>query len=162
MQSEKLNCSCGIVLTASHNPPEYNGFKVYWQDGGQIVPPIDNLLINEIEQLNFSDINFNFKDELIEIIDTKIDDLFTDICLKNGLNTQSKNRSNKITFTALHGTSSTIIKNLLKKAGYNNVSYVKSQMVVDGNFSTVKSPNPEEIESLNLALELADKITQIW
>ena len=66
----KLNCSCGIVLTASHNPPEYNGFKVYWQDGGQIVPPIDNLLINEIEQLNFSDINFNFKEELIEIIDT--------------------------------------------------------------------------------------------
>ena len=153
----KLNCSCGIVLTASHNPPEYNGFKVYWQDGGQIVPPIDNLLINEIEQLNFSDINFNFKDELIEIIDTKIDDLFTDICLKNGLNTNLKNRSNKITFTALHGTSSTIIKNLLKKAGYNNVSYVKSQMVVDGNFSTVKSPNPEEIESLNLALELAEQ-----
>ncbi len=153
----KLNCSCGIVLTASHNPPEYNGFKVYWQDGGQIVPPIDNLLINEIEQLNFSDINFNFKNELIEIIDTKIDDLFTDVCLKNGLNTNLKNRSNKITFTALHGTSSTIIKNLLKKAGYNNVSYVKSQMVVDGNFSTVKSPNPEEIESLNLALELGEQ-----
>ena len=79
----KLNCSCGIVLTASHNPPEYNGFKVYWQDGGQIVPPIDNLLINEIEQVNFNDINFNFKEELIEIIDTKIDNLFIDVCLKN-------------------------------------------------------------------------------
>ena len=71
-----------FVLTASHNPPDYNGFKVYWQDGGQIVPPIDNLLINEIEQVSFNDINFNFKELLIEIIDTKIDNLFIDICLK--------------------------------------------------------------------------------
>ena len=152
----KLNCSCGIVLTASHNPPDYNGFKVYWQDGGQIVPPIDNLLINEIEQVNFNDINFNFKEELIEIIDTKIDNLFIDICLKNGLNTDLKNRSSKIIFTALHGTSSTIISKLLKKAGYENAKYVESQMAPDANFSTVESPNPEEVESLDLALKLAD------
>ena len=152
----KLNCSCGIVLTASHNPPEYNGFKVYWQDGGQIVPPIDNLLINEIEQVNFSDINFNFKQELIEIIDTKIDNLFIDVCLKNGLNTDLKNRSSKIIFTALHGTSSTIISKLLKRAGYENAKYVESQMAPDANFSTVESPNPEEVESLDLALKLAE------
>ena len=152
----KLNCSCGIVLTASHNPPEYNGFKVYWQDGGQIVPPIDNLLINEIEQVNFNDINFNFKEELIEIIDTKIDNLFIDVCLKNGLNTDLKNRSSKIIFTALHGTSSTIISKLLKRAGYENAKYVESQMAPDANFSTVKSPNPEEVESLDLALKLAE------
>lgn len=152
----KLNCSCGIVLTASHNPPDYNGFKVYWQDGGQIVPPIDNLLINEIEQVNFNDINFNFKQELIEIIDTKIDNLFIDICLKNGLNTDLKNRSSKIIFTALHGTSSTIISKLLKKAGYENAKYVESQMAPDANFSTVESPNPEEVESLDLALKLAE------
>ena len=152
----KLNCSCGIVLTASHNPPDYNGFKVYWQDGGQIVPPIDNLLINEIEQVNFNDINFNFKEELIEIIDTKIDNLFIDICLKNGLNTDLKNRSSKIIFTALHGTSSTIISKLLKKAGYENAKYVESQMAPDANFSTVESPNPEEVESLDLALKLAE------
>ena len=152
----KLNCSCGIVLTASHNPPEYNGFKVYWQDGGQIVPPIDNLLINEIEQVNFNDINFNFKEELIEFIDTKIDNLFIDICLKNGLNADLKNRSSKIIFTALHGTSSTIISKLLKRAGYENAKYVESQMAPDANFSTVESPNPEEVESLDLALKLAE------
>ena len=152
----KLNCSCGIVLTASHNPPEYNGFKVYWQDGGQIVPPIDNLLINEIEQVNFNDINFNFKQELIEIIDTKIDNLFIDICLKHGLNADLKNRSSKIIFTALHGTSSTIITKLLKRAGYENAKYVESQMAPDANFSTVESPNPEEVESLDLALKLAE------
>ena len=152
----KLNCSCGIVLTASHNPPEYNGFKVYWQDGGQIVPPIDNLLLNEIEQVNFNDINFNFKEELIEIIDTKIDNLFIDVCLKNGLNIDLKNRSRKIIFTALHGTSSTIISKLLKRAGYENVKYVESQMAPDANFSTVESPNPEEVESLDLALKLAE------
>jgi len=152
----KLNCSCGIVLTASHNPPEYNGFKVYWQDGGQIVPPIDNLLINEIEQVNFNDINFNFKEELIEIIDTKIDNLFIDVCLKNGLNTDLKNRSSKIIFTALHGTSSTIISKLLKRAGYENAKYVESQMAPDADFSTVESPNPEEVESLDLALKLAE------
>jgi len=152
----KLNCSCGIVLTASHNPPEYNGFKVYWQDGGQIVPPIDNLLINEIEQVNFNDINFNFKEELIEIIDIKIDNLFIDVCLKNGLNSDLKNRSSKIIFTALHGTSSTIISKLLKRAGYENAKYVESQMAPDANFSTVESPNPEEVESLDLALKLAE------
>lgn len=152
----KLNCSCGIVLTASHNPPEYNGFKVYWQDGGQIVPPIDNLLINEIERVNFNDINFNFKEELIEIIDTKIDNLFIDVCLKNGLNSDLKNRSSKIIFTALHGTSSTIISKLLKRAGYENAKYVESQMAPDANFSTVESPNPEEVESLDLALKLAE------
>jgi len=152
----KLNCSCGIVLTASHNPPEYNGFKVYWQDGGQIVPPIDNLLINEIEQVNFNDINFNFKEKLIEVIDTKIDNLFIDVCLKNGLNADLKNRSSKIIFTALHGTSSTIISKLLKRAGYENAKYVESQMAPDANFSTVESPNPEEVESLDLALKLAE------
>ena len=152
----KLNCSCGIVLTASHNPPEYNGFKVYWRDGGQIVPPIDNLLINEIEQVNFNDINFNFKEELIEVIDTKIDNLFIDVCLKNGLNADLKNRSSKIIFTALHGTSSTIISKLLKRAGYENAKYVESQMAPDANFSTVESPNPEEVESLDLALKLAE------
>lgn len=151
----ELNCSCGIVLTASHNPPEYNGYKVYWEDGGQIVPPIDNLLINDIEKVKFKDINFNSNDELIEIIDEKIDNLFIEKCIKNGLNTKLKNRAiNKIIFTALHGTSTTIIQKLLKKAGYRNISYVESQMVADGNFSTVESPNPEEVKSLDLALKL--------
>ena len=154
----KLNCLCGIVLTASHNPPEYNGFKVYWKDGGQIVPPIDNLLISEIEKLKFKEVNFNSRPKLIEIIDKEIDKPFIDICLENAINKDVKNRDDiKIIFTALHGTSSTIIPTLLKKAGYKNVSYVKSQMITDGNFSTVKTPNPEDIESLDLALKLGVK-----
>ena len=154
----KLNCICGIVLTASHNPPKYNGFKVYWKDGGQIVPPTDKKLIFEIEKINFKDINFNKKEELIELIDKKIDDQFIDLCLKNGINSEIENRDgNKIVFTALHGTALTIIPSLLKKAGYTNVKYVESQMISDGNFSTVISPNPEEIESLDLALKLAIK-----
>ena len=155
----KLNCICGIVLTASHNPPEYNGFKVYWKDGGQIVPPIDNFLIEEIEKLKFNDINFNPNQELIEMLDEETDDQFIKICLKNGLNKEVKSRaSNKIVFTALHGTSSTIIPKLFKKAGYNNISYVESQMIPDGDFSTVKSPNPEEVESMDMALKLANEI----
>ena len=155
----KLNCICGIVLTASHNPPEYNGFKVYWEDGGQIVPPIDNFLIEEIEKLKFNDINFNPNQELIEMLDEETDDQFIKICLKNGLNKEVKSRaSNKIVFTALHGTSSTIIPKLFKKAGYNNISYVESQMIPDGDFSTVKSPNPEEVESMDMALKLANEI----
>ena len=155
----KLNCICGIVLTASHNPPEYNGFKVYWEDGGQIVPPIDNFLIEEIEKLKFNEINFNPNQELIEMLDEETDDQFIKICLKNGLNKEVKSRaSNKIVFTALHGTSSTIIPKLFKKAGYNNISYVESQMIPDGDFSTVKSPNPEEVESMDMALKLANEI----
>ena len=155
----KLNCICGIVLTASHNPPEYNGFKVYWEDGGQIVPPIDNFLIEEIEKLKFNDINFNPNQELIEMLGEETDDQFIKICLKNGLNKEVKSRaSNKIVFTALHGTSSTIMPKLFKKAGYNNISYVESQMIPDGDFSTVKSPNPEEVESMDMALKLANEI----
>ena len=155
----KLNCICGIVLTASHNPPEYNGFKVYWEDGGQIVPPIDNFLIEEIEKLKFKDINFNPNLELIEMLGEETDDQFIKICLKNGLNKEVKSRaSNKIVFTALHGTSSTIIPKLFKKAGYNNISYVESQMIPDGDFSTVKSPNPEEVESMDMALKLGNEI----
>ena len=155
----KLECVCGIVMTASHNPPKYNGYKVYWEEGGQIVPPIDNKLITEIEKVNFDEINFNKNKTLIEFIDKKIDEPFINLCLKNGLNNEVKNRSeNKIVFTALHGTSSTIIPILLKKAGYSNVRYVDSQMTPDGNFSTVISPNPEEIESLDQALKLAKKV----
>ena len=155
---KKLNCICGIVLTASHNPPKYNGYKVYWSDGGQIVPPVDKELINEIEKVNFKEIKFKKNKNLIEIIDEKIDNDFIEICLKNGLNKDVVSRkNNKVVFTALHGTSAVIMPKLLKKAGYLNVSFEKSQMVPDGNFSTVTSPNPEEIESMNLALKLANK-----
>ena len=153
----KLNCTCGIVLTASHNPPKYNGYKVYWSDGGQIVPPIDKKLISEIEKIQFEDVKFNANNSLIEIIEQEFDDEFIKLCLTTGLNKEIISRKeNKIVFTALHGTSSVIMPRLLKKAGYLNVKFEKSQMSPDGNFSTVKSPNPEEIESMDLALKLAN------
>ena len=153
---KKLNCICGIVLTASHNPPEYNGYKVYWKDGGQIVPPIDDILISIIMKVKFNAINFKGNDKLIQLIDKEFDELFIDVCLKNSLNNRIKKRSDKkIVFTSLHGTASEIMPNTFKKAGYTAVKYVEKQMIPDGNFSTVKSPNPEEIESFEMALEIA-------
>ena len=153
----KLNCTCGIVLTASHNPPKYNGYKVYWSDGGQIVPPIDKKLISEIEKIKFEDVKFNANNSLIDIIEQEFDNEFINLCLTTGLNKEIISRKeNKIVFTALHGTSSVIMPSLLKKAGYLNAKFEKSQMSPDGNFSTVKSPNPEEIESMDLALKLAN------
>ena len=153
---KKLNCICGIVLTASHNPPEYNGYKVYWKDGGQIVPPIDGILTSRIMSIEFNEINFKGNDKLIQLIDKELDELFIDVCLKNSLDNRVKKRSDKkIVFTSLHGTATEIMPNAFKKAGYTTVRYVEKQMIPDGNFSTVKSPNPEEIESFEMALEIA-------
>ena len=87
---KKLNCICGIVLTASHNPPEYNGYKVYWKDGGQIVPPIDGILISRIMKVKFNAINFKGNDKLIQFIDKEFDELFIDVCLKNSLDIRIK------------------------------------------------------------------------
>ena len=155
---KKIGCTCGIVITASHNPAEYNGFKVYWKNGGQIVPPEDRLLSNHINRIDYSEIKFEKKSDLIEKVDEEVNNEFISLCLKNGLNKKVNNRSNfKIIFTALHGTAAKIVPQLLNKAGYNSALYVKSQMNPDGNFSTVKSPNPEDVESLNLAIKLANK-----
>ena len=155
---KKIGCICGIVITASHNPAEYNGFKVYWKNGGQIVPPEDRLLSNYINRIDYSEIKFEKKSDLIEKVDEEVNNEFVSLCLKNGLNKKINNRSNvKIIFTALHGTAAKIVPKLLNKAGYNSALYVKSQMNPDGNFSTVKSPNPEDVESLNLAIKLANK-----
>ena len=151
----KLKCVCGIVLTASHNPPEYNGYKVYWEDGGQIVPPIDMNLISEINKTKYSEINFKKNDQFIELIDEKIDDLFVNDSIKNGKIGISKREDYKIVFTPLHGTSYLIGPRVLKEAGYTNLKIIKEQAIPDGNFPTVKSPNPEEKEALEMALNLA-------
>jgi|TARA_B110000263_G_scaffold249742_1_gene268330 phosphoglucomutase len=151
----KLNCICGIVLTASHNPPEYNGYKVYWKDGGQIVPPIDKNLINEINTTSYSDINFTKNEKLIELIDTKIDDLFIKDSILNGKVGTSNRANYRIVFTPLHGTSYKILPQVLKGAGYTDLNIVTEQAVPDGNFPTVKSPNPEDPEALKMAIELA-------
>jgi phosphoglucomutase len=155
-----LNCHSGIVLTASHNPPEYNGYKVYWQDGGQIVPPQDGEIIAEIEALKYSDIKFTANEDLIEYIDAEIDEAFVNSTVENAsFNTPKAAKENlNIVFTPLHGTSVKSIPAVLAKAGYTNVNIVKEQETPDGNFPTVKSPNPEEPEALTMALALADKV----
>jgi len=153
-----LNCHAGIVLTASHNPPEYNGYKVYWTDGGQIVPPQDNEIIEEINRLNYKEINFNANPSLIELIDKEVDEAFIQASVKNG-SFNAKGKDNfKIVFTSLHGTSITVIPEVLKRAGYGNVTIIEEQAVPDGDFPTVKSPNPEEPEALTLAMKKAEEI----
>ena len=156
-----LNCQCGIVLTASHNPPEYNGYKVYWKDGGQLVPPHDKLIITVINNLDYKDINFEANDALIHMIGSNVDDLFIESAVENGVLKQNslENRDElSIVFTSLHGTSITAVPETLKRAGYKNVHIVKEQALPDGDFPTVKSPNPEEPEALKMALELAKKV----
>ncbi|WP_298883529.1 phospho-sugar mutase [uncultured Polaribacter sp.] len=154
-----LNCDAGIVLTASHNPPEYNGYKVYWADGGQIVPPHDGGIISKVNDLDFSEINFNAKEELIEVIGKDVDDAFIDGSVKNGCLSDDINRDNlKIVFTSLHGTSIVSVPDALAKAGYSDVHIVEEQREPNGDFPTVKSPNPEEPEALKMATDLANKI----
>jgi len=153
-----LGCNAGIVLTASHNPPEYNGYKVYWTDGGQIVPPQDNEIIEEINRLNYEEINFNANSSLIELIDSEVDEAFIQASVKNGSFGAKEKDNFKIVFTSLHGTSITVIPEVLKLAGYNNVTIIKEQAVPDGDFPTVKSPNPEEPEALTLAMKKAEEI----
>ena len=153
-----LHCHAGIVLTASHNPPEYNGYKVYWSDGGQIVPPQDHEIISEVSALNYSDIHFDAKEELIEIIGAEIDEAFWKASIENGTFDISGRKDLKIVFTSLHGTSIKLIPEVLKRAGYSQVHIVEDQAVPDGNFPTVKSPNPEEPEALAMATKLAEEI----
>jgi len=153
-----LQAHCGIVLTASHNPPEYNGYKVYWKDGGQIVPPQDKEIIEQINQTQFSDIKFDAKKDLIQWIDQEVDQAFFDQSISLGRFELEGRDQLKVVFTALHGTSITAVPQVLKQAGYTDVHLVEAQSTPNGNFPTVKSPNPEEAEALKMALELAQSI----
>ena len=154
-----LGCDAGIVLTASHNPPEYNGYKVYWADGGQIVPPHDSGIIGNVNSLDFSEIKFEANEDLIEIIGKDVDDVFITESVKNGSLSDKIDRNNlKIVFTSLHGTSIVSVPNALAEAGYTDVHIVEEQRVPNGDFPTVKSPNPEEPEALEMATNLANKI----
>ncbi|MEO0058801.1 MAG: hypothetical protein RLZZ312_448 [Bacteroidota bacterium] len=155
-----LKCHAGIVLTASHNPPEYNGYKVYWQDGGQLVPPQDKAIIDVIENLDYSEIKFEPNDSLIQYINTEIDDAFIKSSIDNvSFETPQAAKDNlNIVFTSLHGTSITVIPNVLAQAGYQNVNLVPEQAEPNGDFPTVVSPNPEEPEALKMALALAEKL----
>ena len=154
-----LGCQAGIVLTASHNPPEYNGFKVYWEDGGQLVPPQDGEIVKLIEELRYDEIQFQANDALIAYIDSEIDEAFIASTIANAsFNTPAEAKENlNIVFTSLHGTSIKSIPPTLEKAGYKNVHIVPEQAEPNGDFPTVKSPNPEEPEALTMALALAEK-----
>lgn len=155
-----LNCHAGIVLTASHNPPEYNGYKVYWQDGGQLVPPQDAEIIKMIEALSYSEIKFEANNDFIQYIDIEVDEAFTKSTIENAsFTTPTEAKANlKIVYTSLHGTSIKAIPNVLAQAGYTDVNIVPEQAEPNGDFPTVVSPNPEEPEALSMAIALADKI----
>ena len=148
-------CNAGIVLTASHNPPEYNGYKVYWNDGAQIVPPDDENIIKEVYSVKFSEIKFNGNDDLIEWIGPEQDEVYIDACMENSLY-QNVGRDNlNIVFTSIHGTTYATVPQALAKAGFKKVDLVREQMIPSGNFPTVASPNPEEPAALEMAMDLA-------
>lgn len=154
-----LKCDAGIVLTASHNPPEYNGYKVYWNDGGQIVPPEDTDIIAEVEALDFSEIKFTANENLIQYLGSEIDEAFWQASVSNGTFPATKGKKDlKIVFTSLHGTSIKLMPEALRRAGYTDVHIVEEQRIPNGDFPTVASPNPEEPAALKMALELAEKI----
>ncbi len=153
-----LSCQCGIVLTASHNPPEYNGYKVYWEDGGQIVPPHDNGIIRAINEVDYQDIRFDASSTRITPIAHAVDLAFQQASVINGRIGSGNREDVSIVFTSLHGTSITAIPQVLKAAGYTNVTVIEEQATPDGDFPTVKSPNPEEPEALAIAMKKAKEI----
>ena len=153
----ELNCSCGLVITASHNPKEYNGYKVYWNDGGQITAPHDKNIISEVEKISdFNQINFNYDSKLIKEIDDEIDKKYIDNIQNLSVYDNSKSKL-KIIFSSLHGTGITQIPNALKAFGFKNISSVKSQELPDPEFSTVNSPNPEDLDALELGIKKLKK-----
>jgi len=153
----KLGCQSGIILTASHNPKEYNGYKAYWDDGAQIVKPHDVNIIEEVGHVKPEDIRFNGNKALIETLGKDMDDAFIKqiktISLSPGAIKQQSNL--KIVYTPIHGTGVRIIPACLKAFGFTNIIPVPEQNVVSGDFPTVVSPNPEEPAALNMAIEKA-------
>jgi len=151
-------CQSGVVITASHNPPEYNGYKAYWNDGGQVISPHDEGIIEEVRSIkSVSEIKFRGRKELIEIIGKETDDLFLKEVLKMSLNPDviRKNSDIGIVYTPIHGTGVKLVPPALKMFGFTNIISVPEQDKIDGNFPTVKSPNPEEAGALKMAIEKA-------
>lgn len=153
-----LKCDAGIVLTASHNPPEYNGYKLYWNDGAQIVPPQDGEIIQEVNKVSANEIKFEGKDDLLNFIGESIDQAFIQACVNAVGFTNEGKEDLKIVFTPIHGTSIVTIPEALKKAGFKNVWVVEEQSNPSGEFPTVKSPNPEEPAALQIAVDLANEV----
>ena len=156
----ELKCQGGVNLTASHNPKEYNGYKAYWDDGAQVLAPHDKGIIDEVEKVKIEDVKFGANNDLIQIIGKEIDDLYLDKIKTLSIDPAviEHHKDLKIVYTPLHGAGRTLIPESLKRWGFENVYTVKEQMVKDGNFPTVVSPNPENGEALTLALRDAKEI----
>ena len=156
-----LGCHSGVVLTASHNPKEYNGYKAYWNDGGQVVAPHDKNIIEEVNAItSIEDIRFEPKAENIQLIGAEIDEAYLERVVGLAVNRQAIARQHKlkIVYSSLHGTGITLVPQLLGRLGFANVTIVEEQAIPDGNFPTVVYPNPEEKEAMSLALQKAREI----
>ena len=156
----ELKCQGGVNLTASHNPKEYNGYKAYWDDGAQVLAPHDKGIIDEVEKVKIEDVKFDANNDLIQIIGKEIDDLYLDRIKTLSIDPAviERHKDLKIVYTPLHGAGRTLIPESLKRWGFEKVYTVKEQMVKDGNFPTIVSPNPENGEALTLALRDAKEI----
>jgi len=157
----ELKCHSGIVITASHNPKEYNGYKVYWKDGGQLVAPHDTNVITEVQQIaTVDDVKWSGDKALIESIGKNIDDIYVNRVKGLTLSPDAiaRQKKIKIVYTPIHGTGITLVPRCLSEYGFENVSIVEAQAIPDGNFPTVVSPNPEEPDAMNLALQQAKKL----
>lgn len=156
----RLGCQSGVVITASHNPKEYNGYKAYWADGAQVTPPHDKNIIAEVEKITSPDevLTTQSKDN-ITILDETFDEIYLDAVHGLSLSPEAiaANRDMKIVYTPLHGTGVILVPASLRKFGFRNIITVKEQNIPDGNFPTVVSPNPEERATMKMALDLAAK-----
>ena len=157
----QLKCKGGVVCTASHNPKEYNGYKAYWDDGGQLVPPHDKNVISEVEKIaKVDDVKWTGNDENIIIIGKEMDEAY--IKMVKGLSVYpdviEKEKDLKIVYTPIHGTGITLVPQVLKEYGFTNVHIVEEQKTPDGNFPTVAYPNPEEKETMSIGLKKAEEL----
>ena len=155
-----LGCQAGVILTASHNPKEYNGYKAYWDDGAQVLPPHDIGIIEEVGKVGVADIKFKGNNDLIQIIGEEIDREFLQKIHTLSIDPEviKRQKDLSIVYTPIHGTGKILIPESLKLWGFENVHTVPEQMVESGDFPTVVSPNPENGEALEMAINLAKKI----
>lgn len=157
----ELGCKSGVVLTASHNPKEYNGYKAYWTDGAQMVDPHDKNVISEVQSISsLDDVNFDGNEGLIEYIGNEIDEKYLQKIKELSLfkDAREDDKAIKIVYSPIHGTGITLVPKVLELFGFNNVHVVEEQSKPDGNFPTVVYPNPEEAEAMSLALKQAESI----
>lgn len=156
-----LHCHAGVMVTASHNPKEYNGYKVYWADGGQLVPPHDKGVINEVNAItSVAQVRWEGNPDKIQIIGAEVDEVYLAKVKSLSLNPDviRKNHDLKIVYSPLHGTGITMVPKALQMFGFTNVTIVEEQSKPDGNFPTVASPNPEEKVAMELAMQTADRV----